>query len=112
MAQTTDRNHAKRGNHKQYAKMTLLNPQRHVVPAAVLTNSKLVPISAARPVTAAVLKSHVHRPRRAKPIINKPHSPPRRHINCSPSSKASNFPLKVTVVKVPQVNAAKGVQGK
>nr|GEU40156.1 hypothetical protein [Tanacetum cinerariifolium] len=30
MAQTTSRNHAKRGNHKQYAKMTLPNPQRHV----------------------------------------------------------------------------------
>nr|GEV15467.1 ribonuclease H-like domain-containing protein [Tanacetum cinerariifolium] len=49
MAQPTARNHAQRGNHKQYAQMTLLNPQRHVVPIAVLTQSKLVPITAARP---------------------------------------------------------------
>nr|GFA07988.1 ribonuclease H-like domain-containing protein [Tanacetum cinerariifolium] len=39
---------------------------------------------------------------------NEPHSPPRRHINRSPSPKASKFPPKVTAVKVPQVNAAKG----
>nr|GEU63056.1 uncharacterized mitochondrial protein AtMg00810-like [Tanacetum cinerariifolium] len=73
---------------------------------------KLVPINVAKPVTADVLKPHVTNPRQAKPIITKPHSPPRRHINHSPSLKASNFPLKVTTVKVPQVNAAKGVQGK
>nr|GEV30430.1 hypothetical protein [Tanacetum cinerariifolium] len=39
-------------------------------------------------------------------------SPPRRHINRIPSPKACTFPLKVTAVKVPQVNAAEGVQGK
>nr|GEZ78317.1 hypothetical protein [Tanacetum cinerariifolium] len=59
-------NHAHRGNHKQYAQMTFLNPQRHVVPAAVLTQSKLVPINvvpinvvpinAVRPVSTAVPK--------------------------------------------------------
>nr|GEY03065.1 hypothetical protein [Tanacetum cinerariifolium] len=32
MAQTPARNHAQRGNHQQYAIMTLLIPQRHVVP--------------------------------------------------------------------------------
>nr|GFB87218.1 hypothetical protein [Tanacetum cinerariifolium] len=79
----------------------------------LLTKSKLVLITTARLVTAAVLKLHVTRPRPAKPIVTKPHSPPRRHINHSPSPKASNFPPKVTAVKgVPQVNAAKGVQGK
>nr|GEW64734.1 ribonuclease H-like domain-containing protein [Tanacetum cinerariifolium] len=57
MAQPTSRNHAQRGNHKQYAQMTLLNPQRHVVPAVVLTQSKLVPITAARPVSTVVPKS-------------------------------------------------------
>nr|GEW65027.1 reverse transcriptase domain-containing protein [Tanacetum cinerariifolium] len=91
--------------------MPLLNPQRHVVPTPVITKSKLVPINAARPVTAAVPKPHVTRPRPAKPIVTKPHSIPRRQINQSSSPKASNFPPKVTVVKVPQVNAAKGVQG-
>nr|GEW01096.1 ribonuclease H-like domain-containing protein [Tanacetum cinerariifolium] len=77
----------------------------------LLTKSKLVPITAARPVTTAVLKSHVTRLRPAKPIVTEPHSPPRRHTTHSPSPKASNFPLKVTVAKVPQVNAAKGVKG-
>nr|GEU30683.1 hypothetical protein [Tanacetum cinerariifolium] len=44
------------------------------------------------------------RPRPAKPIVTKPHSPPKRHINCSPSPKASNFPPKVTAVKAPMGN--------
>nr|GEW07031.1 putative ribonuclease H-like domain-containing protein [Tanacetum cinerariifolium] len=67
--------------------------------ALILTKSKLVPITAARPVTAAVPKPHVTRPRPAKPIVTKPYSPPRRHINRSPSLKASTFPLKVTAAK-------------
>nr|GEW21421.1 ribonuclease H-like domain-containing protein [Tanacetum cinerariifolium] len=78
----------------------------------LITKSKLVPINAARPVTAAVPKPHVTRPRPAKTIVTKPHSLPRRNINQSPSPKAINFPPKVTDVKVPQVNAAKDVQEK
>nr|GEU55722.1 ribonuclease H-like domain-containing protein [Tanacetum cinerariifolium] len=69
--------------------------------APILTKSKLVPITAARPVTAAVPKPHVTRPRQAKTIVTKPHSPPRQHINRSPSPQASNFPPKVTAVKAP-----------
>nr|GEV64097.1 hypothetical protein [Tanacetum cinerariifolium] len=99
MAQTSVRNHAQKGNNQHYARMPLPNPQRHVVPTAVLTKSKLVPITAARPVTTAVPNTNVTRPRQAKPIVTKPYSPPRRHINRSPSPKASNFPLKVTAVK-------------
>nr|GEZ08661.1 hypothetical protein [Tanacetum cinerariifolium] len=49
MAHPTARNHAHRGTHKQYAPMKLQNPQRHMVPAAVLTQSKPVPITAVRP---------------------------------------------------------------
>nr|GFB61680.1 hypothetical protein [Tanacetum cinerariifolium] len=112
MAQTFVRNHAHKGNNQQYARMPLPNPQRHMVPTTVITQSKLVPINAARPVTTVVPKPHVTRPRLAKAIVTKPHSPPRRHINRSLSPKANNFPPKVTAVKVPQVNAAKGVQGK
>nr|GEY04581.1 putative ribonuclease H-like domain-containing protein [Tanacetum cinerariifolium] len=108
MAQTSVRNHAHRGNHQHYAILTLLNPQKHVVPTVVLTKSKLVPITTARPVTTAVSKPHVTRLRPAKPIITKPYSPPRRHINRSPSPKASNFPPQVTAVKAPMVNVVKG----
>nr|GFB10550.1 ribonuclease H-like domain-containing protein [Tanacetum cinerariifolium] len=79
--------------------MTHLNPQRHVVPTTVLTQSRLVPITAARPVTAVVLKTHVTRPRPAKSVVTKPYSPPRRTINYSLSPKASTFPPKVTAAK-------------
>nr|GEV99095.1 putative reverse transcriptase domain-containing protein [Tanacetum cinerariifolium] len=111
MARTPARNHAQRGNHWNYARMTLPNHQRHVVPTSVLTKSKLVPLTAARPITIVVLHLHVTRPRPAKTIVTKPHSPPRRHINHRPTPKPSNFPQKVTTVKAPKVNAFKGVEG-
>nr|GEW34470.1 retrovirus-related Pol polyprotein from transposon TNT 1-94 [Tanacetum cinerariifolium] len=56
MAQSTSRNHAHMGNHKQYAQMTLQNPQRHMVPALVLTQSKPVPTTDVRPVSTVVPK--------------------------------------------------------
>nr|GEV72633.1 reverse transcriptase domain-containing protein [Tanacetum cinerariifolium] len=74
----------------------------------VLTKSKLVSITAARPVTVAVLKTHVTRPRQEKLVVTKPHSPPRWHINRSPSSKASTFPPKVTAAKAPLFNVVQG----
>nr|GEU94673.1 hypothetical protein [Tanacetum cinerariifolium] len=55
MAQTTPKNYAHRGNHKQYASLTHTNPQKHMVPAAVLTQSKLVSIIAVRPLVSAVV---------------------------------------------------------
>nr|GEY20769.1 hypothetical protein [Tanacetum cinerariifolium] len=106
MAQPTARNHAYRGNHKQYAQMTLQNPQMHMVPVAVLTQSKPVPITAVRPVTTDVPKIKVTRPTQYKPIVTKPNSPTKRHIHHSPSPKASNSPPRVTAVKAPVVNAA------
>nr|GEU50224.1 hypothetical protein [Tanacetum cinerariifolium] len=54
MAQPTTRNHAHRGNHKQYAQMTHHNPQQQMVPTAILTQSKPVSITAVRPVSAAM----------------------------------------------------------
>nr|GEZ76431.1 hypothetical protein [Tanacetum cinerariifolium] len=70
--------------------------------------SKHVPIIIVRLVTTAVLKIKVTRPRQVKPIITKPNSPTRRHINRSPSPKASNSPPRVTDVKALVVNAAQG----
>nr|GEU87105.1 putative ribonuclease H-like domain-containing protein [Tanacetum cinerariifolium] len=101
MAQPTSRNHAHRGNHKQYAPLTHTNPQKHMVPAAVLTQSKPVSITVVRPVSAVVPKIKVTRPRHVNPIITKFKSPIRRHITHSPSPKTSNSPPKVTVVKAP-----------
>nr|GFC71969.1 hypothetical protein [Tanacetum cinerariifolium] len=40
--------------------------------------------------------------------VTKTNSPPRRHINRSPSPKASNSPPRVTAIKAPMVNVAKG----
>nr|GEW25329.1 hypothetical protein [Tanacetum cinerariifolium] len=94
-----------------YAKITHPNPQRHVVPTAVLTRSKLVPLTAVRQVTTVVSPNNVIRPRPAKNVGTKPHLPPRRTINRRPSPPASNFPLKVTTAKAPKINAVKGVQG-
>nr|GEV71959.1 putative ribonuclease H-like domain-containing protein [Tanacetum cinerariifolium] len=110
MAQTPVKNHAQMENHQQYASMTLPNPQKHVVPTAVLTHSKLVYIT--RPVTVAVPHSHVTRTRQAKTVVTKPHSPPRRNINRSPSPKASNFPPKVTAVKAPMGNPQHALKDK
>nr|GEW44388.1 hypothetical protein [Tanacetum cinerariifolium] len=64
-----------------------------------------------RPVTT-VPKIKVTRPRQHKPIVTKPNLPTRQHINRSSSPKASNLPLRVTVVKAPVVNVAKGMDGK
>nr|GEU73416.1 hypothetical protein [Tanacetum cinerariifolium] len=112
MAQTPTRNHAPRRHHKKYARKSLPNPQRHVVPTAVLTQFKLVPITAARPFTTAVPKFTVTRPRQAKTIVTKPNSPPRRHINRSPSPKASNFPPKVTAIKASMGNPQHALKDK
>nr|GEW68613.1 hypothetical protein [Tanacetum cinerariifolium] len=78
----------------------------------LLTKSKLVPLTIARQVTTDVSQPYVTRPILAKTVVTKCPSPPRRNINRRPSSKPSNFPPKVTTVKVPQVNDVKGVQGK
>nr|GEX13807.1 hypothetical protein [Tanacetum cinerariifolium] len=78
----------------------------------VVTKSKLVPIIAARPVTVVVPKLHVTRPRHAKTVVTKPQSPPRRHINRSPSPKASHFPPNVTVVKAPMGNPQHALKDK
>nr|GEZ49363.1 hypothetical protein [Tanacetum cinerariifolium] len=58
------------------------------------------------PVTAAVPHPHMTRPRPAKIVITKPHSPPKRHINRIPSPKPSNFPPKVITVQAPMRNKA------
>nr|GEW72989.1 hypothetical protein [Tanacetum cinerariifolium] len=61
-------------------------------PRAVLTRSRLVPLTAARPVNTVVPQPNVTRPRPAKTVVTKPHSPPRRTINHRPSPTPSNFP--------------------
>nr|GEV16509.1 hypothetical protein [Tanacetum cinerariifolium] len=83
--------------------------QRHMVPTAVLTKSKLVPLTAARRVTTVDSPPHVTRPRPAKIVVIKLHSPPRRNITRGPSPTPSNFPLKVTNVKAPMIQVSYGL---
>nr|GEZ45084.1 hypothetical protein [Tanacetum cinerariifolium] len=83
----------------------------HVVPTAVLTRSRLVPLNAARLVTIAVLKSIVKSLRPVTHVVNKAHTPIRRNINHIPVPKNSNFNQTVTTIKVKKVNAVKGANG-
>nr|GEW16052.1 hypothetical protein [Tanacetum cinerariifolium] len=101
-------NNAMRVNHQNSARMTHLYSNRHVVPTAVLTRSRLVSLNAARPVSTVVPQSTVKSPRPVKHVVSKSHSPIRRPINYRPTTKNSNFHTKVTTVKVNKVNAVQG----
>nr|GEX51423.1 hypothetical protein [Tanacetum cinerariifolium] len=59
-------------------------------------------------ISTAIPIIKVTRPTQYKPIVTKPNSPIKRHINHRPSPKASNSPPRVTAVKASVVNAAKG----
>nr|GEV88097.1 uncharacterized mitochondrial protein AtMg00810-like [Tanacetum cinerariifolium] len=59
-------------------------------------------------VSTVVSPNNLTRPRPAKTVVTKPHSPPRRHVNRSQSPKPSNFSLKVTAAKAPMDNVVQG----
>nr|GFA29519.1 retrovirus-related Pol polyprotein from transposon TNT 1-94 [Tanacetum cinerariifolium] len=111
-AQPTPRNYAHEGNNKKHALFTHKHPQKHMVPAIMLTQSKPVSITAVRPVCASVPKIMVTRPRHAHLIDTKSKSPIRRHITHSSSPKTSNSPPRVTAAQALVVSAAKGKKGK
>nr|GEY85230.1 hypothetical protein [Tanacetum cinerariifolium] len=106
------RNHAMRGNNQHYARMTHPNPQRHVGPTAVLTRSRIVPLSAARLVNTVVPQTKVQPQRPTTHGVNKAHSPIRRPINLRLSPQASNFPPKVTTAKASQGNPQHALKDK
>nr|GEW08909.1 hypothetical protein [Tanacetum cinerariifolium] len=97
-----------RVNHQNSARMNHPHSNRHVVPTAALTRSRLVPFNVARPVTTDVPKSTVKSPRPVKHVVNKAHTPIKRHIHLRPAPRNSNFNQKVTTVKVKKVNVVKG----
>nr|GFC13813.1 hypothetical protein [Tanacetum cinerariifolium] len=78
----------------------------------ILTQSNPVSITAVRPISAAMYKIMVTRPRLAHPIVTKSKSPIRRHITRSQSQKTSNSPRRVTTVQAPMVSAAQDMKGK
>nr|GEY12561.1 hypothetical protein [Tanacetum cinerariifolium] len=72
------------------------------------TGSKPVSITAVRPVSVAMPKIKVTRPRHASPIVTKSTSPIRRHLTRSQSLMTNNSPPRVTVVKALVVSVAQG----
>nr|GEU81341.1 hypothetical protein [Tanacetum cinerariifolium] len=80
-------------------RMTHLHLNRNVVLTAVLTRSRLVSLNGARPVPTVVPHLAVKSPRPVKHVVNKAHSPIRRHIKHRPTTKNSNFNEKVTIIK-------------
>nr|GEY47730.1 hypothetical protein [Tanacetum cinerariifolium] len=93
----------------QIATSFVQSSKQHMVPAAVLTQSKLVSITAVRLVSADVPKIMVTQPRLAHPIVTKSKSPIRKHITRSPSPKTSNSPPRVTAAQAPVFSAAQAV---
>nr|GFA72763.1 ribonuclease H-like domain-containing protein [Tanacetum cinerariifolium] len=79
-----------------------------MVPTAMLTQSKPILTTAVRPVSVAMPKINVTRPRYAHPIVTKSKSLVRRHITCSQSPKTSNSSLRDTTVPALVVSAAQG----
>nr|GFB55752.1 ribonuclease H-like domain-containing protein [Tanacetum cinerariifolium] len=110
-AQPTPRNYANRGHHKQYALLTHSKPQKHRVPTAVLTQSKLVSNTTVRLVSVALPNITVTRPRHAHQVVTKSKSPIQRHITRNPSSRTNNLPPRVNAVQVPVVSDVQGKQG-
>nr|GEW91404.1 hypothetical protein [Tanacetum cinerariifolium] len=110
-AQPTPRNYVHRGTHKQNTSFTHHHPQMHMVPAAVLTQSKLIS-TAVRPICAVVPKIMVTRSRHTHSIDTKSKSTFRRYITRGQSPKISNSPPRVTAAQAPVVSTAKGKKGK
>nr|GEU80586.1 hypothetical protein [Tanacetum cinerariifolium] len=112
MVQKPVKNHAMKGNHQHYARMTHSHPTRHVVLTVVLTRSRLVLLTAARHITTAVPQTNLQHQRPTKHDVNKAHSPIKRPINHIPSPKNSNFHQKVTTVKANQGNPQHALKDK
>nr|GEV82959.1 hypothetical protein [Tanacetum cinerariifolium] len=89
-------------NLKHYARMTHPHPHRYVVPTAVLTRSRLVPLTVAKSVTSAFPQAKVQYQRPTKLGVSKAHLPIRRPINLRPSPTNSNFHQQATTVKATQ----------
>nr|GFB90314.1 ribonuclease H-like domain-containing protein [Tanacetum cinerariifolium] len=79
-----------------------------MIPTAVFTQSKPVFNTAVRPVSAALPKLNVTRPRYAHPVVTKSKSPIKRHITNSPSPKTSKSSPRVNAVKTLVVSATQG----
>nr|GEY58529.1 copia protein [Tanacetum cinerariifolium] len=112
MTQPTPRNYTHRGYDKKYASSTKKYSLKYIVPVAVLTKSKPVSVTAARPVSATVPKIMAIKPRHALSLNTKSNSIIRMQKTHNQSSKTSNSSPKVTAAQAQVVSAAKGKKGK
>ncbi|GKD14652.1 ribonuclease H-like domain-containing protein, partial [Tanacetum coccineum] len=110
-------NNAMRTNHKNFS-----NTRKNIAPTAVLTKSRLVPISvarqnssrtattisAARPIKTAAPKPFVNVAKTRPNAFQKSHSPSRRPFYQQITLKNRNLNNKVNTVKANSVNTAKG----
>nr|GEV97391.1 ribonuclease H-like domain-containing protein [Tanacetum cinerariifolium] len=94
------------------ARMNHAHSNRHVVPIAVLTRLRLVPLNAARLVTIAVPQPTVKSSKPVKHVVNKAHSLIKRPINHKPAPKHRNFYKTVTIVKVNKGNPHQDLKDK
>nr|GEY32574.1 ribonuclease H-like domain-containing protein [Tanacetum cinerariifolium] len=97
---------------KLYASLSPSQSHTHMVPTTVLPQSKSVLHTAARPVSAALLNLPMTRPRHVYHVVTKSHSPIRRHLPHSLSSKNSTSPPKVTAAKAPVIQVSHGLGSK
>nr|GEV71258.1 putative ribonuclease H-like domain-containing protein [Tanacetum cinerariifolium] len=97
---------------KQHALFTKKYPQKHIVPAAVLTKSMPVSVTIVRPVSAAVPEIIISRLRHAHSHNIKSNSTIRRHKTRNQLLKTSNSSSRVTAAKALVVNVVKGMKGK
>nr|GEU59147.1 hypothetical protein [Tanacetum cinerariifolium] len=102
------RTYVSRDTRKQYASLSPSRSHTHMVPTAVLPQSKSVLNTAVRPVSAALPNLPLTRPRHAYRVVTKSNSPIRRHLPGSPSSKHNTSPPRVTAAKALEVSAAQG----
>ncbi|GKA21878.1 hypothetical protein Tco_0707840 [Tanacetum coccineum] len=84
------------------------NPRRNFVPTAVLTESGVVSVSAARPINIVAPKSFVNATKTRPNAFQKSHSPSRRPFYQQTALKNRNLNDKVNTAKVNSVNSAKG----
>nr|GEV68673.1 putative ribonuclease H-like domain-containing protein [Tanacetum cinerariifolium] len=104
--------YASRDTRKLYASLSHSKSHTHMVPTAVLPQSKLVLNTTARSVSATLPNLYVTRPRHAYRVVTKSYSPIRRHLPRSPSFKTSNSPPRVTAAKAPVGNPQQALKDK
>nr|GEY72296.1 ribonuclease H-like domain-containing protein [Tanacetum cinerariifolium] len=103
MVQKPVMNHPIRRNHQHYARMTHSYPHRHVVHIAVLTRSRLVPLTTTRPINAVVPQAKVPHQRLTKHGVTKAHSPKKCPLTSDHHPHIVIFIKKLLLLRLPRL---------